>query len=77
MNRKEKMGFPVPLHLWAKNHAKDFILDTMLSHQAKGRNIISAKCVETMISSERPFGRGLWGLLCLELWYQQFIDKNN
>jgi asparagine synthase (glutamine-hydrolysing) len=76
MNRKEKMGFPVPLHLWAKNHAKEFILDTMLSNQAKGRNIISSKCVETMISSEQPFGRGLWGILCLELWFQQFIDKN-
>jgi asparagine synthase (glutamine-hydrolysing) len=77
MNRKEKMGFPVPLHLWAKNHAKSFILDTMLSQKAKDRNIINSKCIETMISSERPFGRGLWGLLCLELWFQQFIDKEN
>jgi len=75
MNRKEKMGFPVPLHLWAKNHAKDFILDTMLSQKAKERNIINSKCVETMISSERPFGRGLWGILCLELWFRQFIDR--
>jgi len=77
INRKEKMGFPVPLHLWAKNKAKDFILDTMLSQNAKGRNIIKSKCVEKMICSERPFGRGLWGILCLELWFQQFIDKNN
>jgi asparagine synthase (glutamine-hydrolysing) len=77
MNRKEKMGFPVPLHLWAKNKAKDFILDTMLSQNAKGRNIINSKCVEKLISSERPFGRGLWGILCLELWFKQFIDKNN
>jgi asparagine synthase (glutamine-hydrolysing) len=77
MNRKDKMGFPVPLDLWAKNKAKDFILDTMLSQNAKERNIINSKCVENMISSERPFGRGLWGILCLELWFQQFIDKNN
>jgi asparagine synthase (glutamine-hydrolysing) len=77
INRKEKMGFPVPLHLWAKNKAKDFILDTMLSQNAKGRNIIKSKCVEKMIRSERPFGRGLWGILCLELWFKQFIDKNN
>jgi asparagine synthase (glutamine-hydrolysing) len=77
MNRKEKMGFPVPLHLWAKNQAKDFILDTMSSQKAKGRNIINSVYVENMISSERPFGRGLWGVLCLELWFEQFIDKNN
>ncbi len=77
MNRKEKMGFPVPLHLWAKNLAKDFILDTMSSQNARGRNIINSKYVENLITAERPFGRGLWGLLCLELWFQQFIDKNN
>jgi asparagine synthase (glutamine-hydrolysing) len=75
MNRKEKMGFPVPLHLWAKNSARDFILDTMLSQNSRTRNIINTKQVECMVSEERPFGRGLWGILCLELWFQQFIDK--
>jgi asparagine synthase (glutamine-hydrolysing) len=75
MNRKEKMGFPVPLHLWAKNSAKDFILDTMLSQNSRTRNIVNTKQVESMVSEERPFGRGLWGILCLELWFQQFIDK--
>lgn len=75
LNRKEKMGFPVPLHIWAKNKAKDFILDTLLSKNAKGRGIINCKYVEDLIYAERPFGRGLWGILCLELWYNQFIDK--
>ena len=77
MNRKEKMGFPVPLHLWAKNKAKDFILDTMLSQKAKERGMIDSKYIEELICCERPFGRGLWGILCLELWFQTFIDKNN
>jgi asparagine synthase (glutamine-hydrolysing) len=75
LNRKEKMGFPVPLHLWAKNSAKGFILDTMLSQNSRARNIIDTAHVEKMVAGERPFGRGLWGILCLELWFQQFIDK--
>lgn len=25
--------------------------------------------------SERPYGRGIWGLLCLELWMQIFLDS--
>jgi asparagine synthase (glutamine-hydrolysing) len=75
MNRKDKMGFPVPLHIWSKNKAKDFILDTLLSKNAKERNIIDTKYVEKMIGSEQPFGRGLWGILSLELWFNQFIDK--
>jgi asparagine synthase (glutamine-hydrolysing) len=76
LNRKDKMGFPVPLHLWAKNSAKEFILDTLLSRNARDRNIVNSKYVEELISSQRPFGRGLWGILCLELWLQQFIDKS-
>jgi asparagine synthase (glutamine-hydrolysing) len=75
INRKVKMGFPVPLHLWARSKTKDFVLDTLLSENAKSRDIVNSKYVERMIATERPFGRGLWGMLCLELWYQQFIDK--
>ena len=75
MNRKDKMGFPVPLHLWSKNKAKGFIMDILLSKRAKERNIIDTKHVETLITGQQPFSRGLWGLLSLELWYNQFIDK--
>lgn len=75
IDRKDKMGFPVPLHLWAKNNARDFILDTLLSRSARERNIINTQQVENMINSEQPFGRGLWGILSLELWFNQFIDK--
>lgn len=75
MKRKDKMGFPVPLHLWSKNKGKDFIMDTLLSKKSRERNIINTKYVEQLISAEQPFGRGLWGILSLELWYNQFIDK--
>ncbi|MBK5269977.1 MAG: asparagine synthase (glutamine-hydrolyzing) [Bacteroidia bacterium] len=75
MNRKDKMGFPVPLHIWTKNKAGAFIKDILLSKKAKERNIIDTTYVEKLINSEQPFSRGLWGLLSLELWYNQFIDK--
>jgi len=75
MDRKDKMGFPVPLHIWSKNKAKSFIMDTLLSQKAKERNIINTKHIEELINAEQPFSRGLWGLLSLELWYAQFIDK--
>ncbi len=75
LNRKDKMGFPVPLHIWSKNKARDFIMDTMLSKNAKERNIMNTNHIEKLIQSEQPFSRGLWGLLSLELWYNQFIDK--
>ncbi len=76
LNRKDKMGFPVPLHIWSKNKTRDFIMDTLTSKKAKERNIINTKYIEQIVNSEQPFSRGLWGLLSMELWFNQFIDKN-
>jgi len=75
MNRKDKMGFPVPLHIWSKNKARDFILDVLLSKKARDRNIIDTQNIEKLVNSEQPYSRGLWGVLSLELWFNQFIDK--
>ena len=30
--------------------------------------------VEKLVTHERKFGREMWGLLCLELWFRAFID---
>jgi asparagine synthase (glutamine-hydrolysing) len=75
MNRKDKMGFPVPLHIWSKNKAKGFIMDILLSKKSRERNMINTDYIEKLISAEQPFSRGLWGLLSLELWHNEFIDK--
>ena len=75
LNRKDKMGFPVPLSIWAKNGASDFIKDTLLCPNCKKRGIFDPKKMEQLIDNERSYGRTLWGALCLELWFQQFIDK--
>lgn len=74
LNRKDKMGFPVPLHLWAKKEARDFIHDILLSQKSRERGIFNITKVENLISDEKAFGRQLWGVLCLELWFQTFID---
>jgi asparagine synthase (glutamine-hydrolysing) len=76
LERKDKMGFPVPLHIWAKGKAKNFVKDVLLSDASKNRGIFNPDKVEKLIQSERPFGRQLWGMLCLELWFQQFIDND-
>lgn len=76
LHRKEKMGFPVPLHLWARRRAREFMSDILLSNACRSRRIFDAEAVEKLLSGERPFGRRIWGLLNLELWYRQFIDFN-
>jgi asparagine synthase (glutamine-hydrolysing) len=74
LNRKDKMGFPVPLQLWAKNQAKNFLYDTLLSEKSKSRGIFNPEKIEQMIMQEQTYGRQLWGVLCLELWFTTFID---
>jgi asparagine synthase (glutamine-hydrolysing) len=76
LNRKDKMGFPVPLHLWAKNKSSDFFKDVLLSENGRKRGIFNADKLENIIKNERSFGRTLWGMLCLELWFNEFIDKD-
>jgi asparagine synthase (glutamine-hydrolysing) len=76
LERKEKMGFPVPLHLWAKNRAGEFFKDIIFSRACRERGIFDHNEIEKLIDNEEAFGRRLWGLICLELWFQTFIDKH-
>ncbi len=70
------MGFPVPLHLWAKDRAKDFFRDALLSSACRNRGLFDSAQIENLIEHDEPFSRRLWGVLNLELWFQRFIDKH-
>jgi asparagine synthase (glutamine-hydrolysing) len=76
-NRKDKMGFPTPLTEWVQGEARDFILDIFSCKAAQNRILINNRKVLEGLSKEQKFGRKIWGLLCLELWQQQFHDKEN
>ena len=73
--RKDKMGFPVPLHLWARGPARDFFRDVLLSDRCRDRGLFDQGQVERLLDSEAAFGRRLWGLVNLELWFRTFIDE--
>jgi asparagine synthase (glutamine-hydrolysing) len=72
--RKDKMGFPVPLAEWFAGPLRDFLHDVLLGSRARQRGIYRMEGVEALLSTERKFGRQLWGLLCLELWFRAFMD---
>jgi len=77
LNRKDKMGFPVPLKEWMnKGIVRDFVGDTLLSKKSLNRNIYRKVGLESMIDDPGIAGRQLWGALCLELWHQVYIDGN-
>jgi asparagine synthase (glutamine-hydrolysing) len=74
LERRDKMGFPVPFHLWAKNEAREFLQDTLLCQSSRQRGIFNPSEIEHFVTDEKPYGRQLWGMLSLELWFQQFMD---
>jgi len=76
IDRKDKMGFPVPLHLWMKDGTRDMVVDTLLSSHARDRGIFDMKEVDKLLTNEGAFGRRVWGALSIEMWFRQFIDQS-
>ncbi|HXT48736.1 MAG TPA: asparagine synthase (glutamine-hydrolyzing) [Gemmatimonadaceae bacterium] len=76
MNRKDKMGFPVPLHLWMKDRTRDMVTDTLLSSRARERGIFDTSEIEKLLTNEGAFGRRVWGALSIEMWFRRFVDEN-
>lgn len=76
--RKDKMGFPVPLNLWLRRGgaARDFIGDLLGSERAKTRPYLKPGfSVDKALDGQSTYGRNLWALISLELWFRQFIDS--
>ena len=75
LNRRDKMGFPVPLKEWMGRELREFIRDIFLSERARSRPYINGAAICAQLDSVGQFSRKLWGLLSLEIWYQSFHDK--
>lgn len=75
LERKDKMGFPVPLKEWMDTGpVHDFVADTLLSSRSLQRCIFKPESLKAMLDKQGVGGRQLWGALSLELWHRQFID---
>ena len=73
--RKDKMGFPTPFTEWVNGDARDFVMDVFSCQKARTRDLIDNGRVIKKLGQEKKFGHNIWGLLCLELWQQEFHDK--
>lgn len=75
LNRKDKMGFPVPLNEWMKGGVvREFVSDTLLSQRSLHRGVFKVGALRAMVDKQGVGGRQMWGALCLELWHQIYID---
>lgn len=75
--RRDKMGFPVPLKEWCEGRLKNFIsniLDEMIRNK---RPFINHNKLSKNFKDESIFSRKIWSLISLEIWYQQFHDRGD
>jgi asparagine synthase (glutamine-hydrolysing) len=75
VNRRDKMGFPVPLKEWFAGELRDMMQDIFRSERARSRPFLRSDAVLAAVDNAERFSRKLWGLLSLELWQQQFHDQ--
>lgn len=74
IQRKDKMGFPVPINEWFAGPLKEYILDIFNSKATKERGLYNHSEIIKQIDKEGKFNRDLWGALNLEVWFRTFID---
>lgn len=74
IHRKDKMGFPVPLNEWYQKDLNGFIKEILLDPRTASRGFYNVNEIEKILSKQTKFSRVMWGLLCLELWFREFMD---
>jgi asparagine synthase (glutamine-hydrolysing) len=75
VNRRDKMGFPVPLKEWLGNELKDLVEDVFHGMKQRNRPFINSEEVLANFQSAGRFSRKVWSLLSLEIWHQTFHDR--
>ncbi len=77
INRKDKMGFPTPITEWMNGEAREFVREILSSPVALSRTLVNNQKILENMDKEPQYGRMLWGLFCLEIWQQEFHDKED
>jgi asparagine synthase (glutamine-hydrolysing) len=75
LNRRDKMGFPVPLKEWFAKELRDFVQDLFRSQAAQTREYFNSKAVLSNFDKAGRFSRKTWGLVSLEIWHRLFHDQ--
>lgn len=75
MQRRDKMGFPVPLKEWFSGELNGMVADIFAAQKTKHRAFFNSDAILANFDKSEQFSRKTWGLLSLELWQQVFHDR--
>jgi asparagine synthase (glutamine-hydrolysing) len=73
--RRDKMGFPLPLGEWFRGPWRSFAREVLLDSRTLQRGMLDRRPVEAAIADPGRYDRGLYAVLTLELWCRAFLDE--
>ncbi|MEK7480885.1 MAG: asparagine synthase (glutamine-hydrolyzing) [Patescibacteria group bacterium] len=79
---RKKLGFPVPLDAWMKQGLAAYAKEILLDERSRRRGIFNTANLEKLMNNQQPLDYDFWGkkifmILNIELWFRMFVDKNN
>ncbi|MFQ5845246.1 MAG: asparagine synthase-related protein, partial [Planctomycetota bacterium] len=72
--RRDKMGFPLPLGDWLRGPWRDLAGDVFFDRRTRERGMLDPDALRSALQRPDRYDRGLYAALCLELWCRTFLD---
>ncbi len=77
---RPKRGFEVPISRWFNKNATSYAHDQLSSVKSQSRGIFDPKFLQELLKTDgtskvQNHSQALWSLLCLELWFQTYMDE--
>jgi asparagine synthase (glutamine-hydrolysing) len=77
---RPKKGFSVPIKHWFRGDLTNYARDLLDSPRAHQRGIFKPQFVRSLLEAHTHsklmnYSSAIWALLCLELWFQAYMDQ--
>jgi len=77
---RRKQGFSIPIKHWFRNDLASYAQDLLDSPRARQRGIFNPQFIRDLLKTHANtklvnYSDAIWSLLCLELWFQVYIDE--
>lgn len=77
---RPKQGFSVPIKHWFRGELMSYACDLLDSPQARQRGIFNPQFIHNLLkayasTAQLNQSKVIWSLLCLELWFQAYMDQ--
>ena len=77
---RRKQGFGVPIKHWLRRDLTNYAYELLDSPRARQRGIFDSQFIRNLLKAHAStkrvnHGAAIWVLLCLELWFQIYMDE--